>query len=101
MVLPAAVHVRRDADLDPEPLGGLLECGTPLLNGLVAGRMRQFGQPLRVETFGLAVGLLLRHRSHRTDRILPVSPDAISLPAVSGDVPCEEGSPRAGIRASR
>ena len=62
--LPSAVHVWRDADLDPEALGGPLQGRSSFLDGLVSGRVSQFSQPLGAEPLDLPVGLRLCHGLH-------------------------------------
>jgi hypothetical protein len=67
MDLPSAVHVRRDADVDAESLGGALEGRAFFLGGLVLCRALQFSESLGTERRGPSVGLCLRHGSHDID----------------------------------
>lgn len=59
--LSATVHVRGDANLDPQPVCGAFESRAFLLGSLGQRRALQLRQPLRAETRGASGGLLRRH----------------------------------------
>jgi hypothetical protein len=79
MALPRAVHVPGDAHLETETFGRAFDGGAFLLGGLFDGWASQFCQSLGTETPWPAIGLCLRHGTHRRGSVA-APPDATAAP---------------------